>query len=240
MLSNLQVGLMTDLISVSIFSRQKQPAELAKYPSLEKYATLSSAIRATLIAGSRHLEIYLPFVFLDFAKHDAAHVEINSVSMYHMTLDSACYMMFQTNVESSARSIEEFLQTGEKLSINLKCTYHTPPVAPSEKDNGVSRRYKVAPTARARVLGKSRKIRNCEISQRPLRTSEQSTNFTRIRKVCRFRRNGISEIRFLRQRSYTSRGLFADLVTPAVEYSTQERHYTRRSLRKYAHGFIGR
>lgn len=49
--------------------------------------------------------IFLPSIFLDFAERDGAHVEINSAAIYHMTLDSACYMMSQTNVESLGRSI---------------------------------------------------------------------------------------------------------------------------------------
>lgn len=32
-------------------------------------------------------------------------VEINSAAIYDMTLDSACYMMSQTNVESPGRSV---------------------------------------------------------------------------------------------------------------------------------------
>lgn len=32
-------------------------------------------------------------------------MEINSAVIYHMTLDSACYMMSQTNVESPGRSV---------------------------------------------------------------------------------------------------------------------------------------
>lgn len=68
--------------------------------------------------------IFLPSIFLDFVERDGAHVEINSAAIYHMTLDSACYMMSQTNVESPDRSVVRKVcgtctrqQTGKKLSI---------------------------------------------------------------------------------------------------------------------------
>lgn len=68
--------------------------------------------------------IFLLSIFLDFVERDGAHAEINSVTIYHMTLDSACYMMSQTNVESPRHSVVRKVsgtctrqQTGKKLSM---------------------------------------------------------------------------------------------------------------------------
>jgi len=100
----------------------------AKRESAIYLGDISSASPSFFLSFSR---IFLPSIFLDFVERDGAHVEINSAVTYHMTLDSACHMMSQTNIESPGRSVVRkvfgtctWQQTGKKLSINSKYMYY--------------------------------------------------------------------------------------------------------------------
>lgn len=73
------------------------------FPKRESAIYLSDLLPVPLFLSFS--TIFLPSIFLDFVERDGAHAEINSATIYHMTPNSACYMMSQTNVESPRRSV---------------------------------------------------------------------------------------------------------------------------------------